>query len=100
MKEMIKDVFLMGIGAASLTKKKAEKTIIRLVKKGAIDRKQAKEILDKIMSEAKKAKERLKKEGKKEIKIAKKKIISKGRKVKNKIKKSIARTARNIARRI
>ena len=34
MKNAIKNVFLMGIGAASLTKKKAEETVKVFVKKG------------------------------------------------------------------
>ena len=98
MKNAIKNVFLMGLGAASLTKKKAEATVKVFVKKGVIDNKQAREIIDRVMTETNKVKDKLKKEGKKQLGKVKKKAVAKGNQIKKRASKVIKKTGRKIAR--
>ncbi len=98
MKNEIKNMFLMGVGAASLTKKKAEKTIKIFVKKGVIDNKQAREIIEKVMKETNKVKSKLKKEGAREVKKVKKKIVSTKKKATKKVKRTVKSAARKIVR--
>ncbi|MBD3164854.1 hypothetical protein GF323_06675 [Candidatus Woesearchaeota archaeon] len=87
MKETIRDIFLMGVGAASLTRKKAENTVRALVKKGILDNKQSGEIINRMMREKAKIQERLKKEGTAEV-----------RKTRKKISKDINSLTRNLAK--
>ncbi|MCK5281961.1 MAG: hypothetical protein KAK00_01000 [Nanoarchaeota archaeon] len=98
MKNAIKDMFLMGLGAARLTKKMAEDRVKVFVKKGLINKGQAKEIINKIMSEANKAKDKLKKEGEKEVGRVKRKIITKGKIAGKKLSKGINSLSRKIIR--
>lgn len=94
MKNAIKDLFLMGIGAASLTKKKAEETVKVFVKKGIINNKQANELIGRVMRETEKVKNKLRKEGVKEIKKVKKNIAS----VKKKATDKVNNAARKVVR--
>lgn len=48
MKEIVKKSFLLGLGAASMTKKQAEKIIKDLVRKNAVTLKESRGILKKI----------------------------------------------------
>ena len=52
MKEIIKKTFLRGLGAASLTKNQAEKTIKELVKRNSVTIKEGKAMLGKIKKAA------------------------------------------------
>jgi polyhydroxyalkanoate synthesis regulator phasin len=73
-KKAIEELFLMGLGAARITRNKAEKTINVFLKNGMIDNKEAKAIVNKVMSEAEKVKNMLNKEGLKEAKQIKEKL--------------------------
>jgi polyhydroxyalkanoate synthesis regulator phasin len=68
MKEMVKKAFLLGLGAASLTKTAAQKKIKALVKKGAISSKDSREMLRKILAEANKERKRIQEFSKAEVK--------------------------------
>ena len=48
MKEIVKKSFLLGLGAATLTKKQADKIIRDLVRKNAVTLKESRDILKKI----------------------------------------------------
>jgi len=48
MKEIIRKSFLLGLGAASMTKKQAEKVVKHLVKKNAVTVKESRDMLRKI----------------------------------------------------
>jgi polyhydroxyalkanoate synthesis regulator phasin len=98
MKNTIKDIFLMGVGAASLTRKKAEKTIKGLVKNDVINNKQAKEAVDIVMREADKIKSILEQEGRKETAGLKKKAIRKSRSTKKKIGKAASKAVRRLTK--
>lgn len=98
MKDAIKNIFLMGVGAASLTKKKAEATVKVFVKKGIINNKQAKEIINRVMNETNKVRSRLMREGRKEIRRVKKKVLGAGKKARKKISKSVSKATRKIIR--
>ena len=97
-KNAIKNIFLMGVGAASITKKKAQETVKVFVKKGVIDNKQAKEVIDRIMREAGKVKDKLKKEGAKEVKKVKKKISVTKTKAVRRVSGIVNKAARKVAR--
>ena len=59
MKDLVKKSLLIGLGAASLTKSKAEKIIKEFVKKKAITAKDAKAVLNAVIKEAEKQRSRL-----------------------------------------
>lgn len=61
MKEIIKKSFLLGLGAASLTKGQADKIVKGLVKKNAITTKEGLEMLKRVRKEAKNESNRVKK---------------------------------------
>lgn len=48
MKEIVKKSFLLGLGAATLTKKQVEKTVKDLIRKNAVTVKESRNILKKI----------------------------------------------------
>ena len=52
MKEIIKKSFLLGLGAATLTKNQAEKIIKGLVKKNAVTIKEGRDMLKRVKKEA------------------------------------------------
>src|SRR3989338_2283844 len=52
MKDIVKKSFLLGLGAASIAKKKAEKVVVELVKKRAISKKDGQQILNVIKNHA------------------------------------------------
>ncbi len=52
MKEIIKKSFLLGLGAASLTKNQAEKIVKELVKRNAVTIKEGKDMLKKVKKAA------------------------------------------------
>lgn len=66
MKGLVKKAFLIGLGAASLTKTQAEKKIKGLVKKSALSTKDGREILRKVLAEANKERKRIQQFGKAE----------------------------------
>ena len=59
MKDLVKKSLLVGLGAASLTKSKAEKVIKGFVKKKAITAKDAKAVLNSVIKEAEKQRSKL-----------------------------------------
>lgn len=80
MNKIIRNAILLGLGAASLTKEKVEKTVKSFVKKGKINSNEGKALVRTLLGEAKKEKNRvtslLKREGKKLAKEAE--TVSKG----------------------
>ncbi|MBW2983565.1 hypothetical protein KY361_00440 [Candidatus Woesearchaeota archaeon] len=74
MNKIIRNAILLGLGAASLTKEKVEKTVKGFVKKGKINTKEGKALVRALLGQAKKEKARvsslLKTEGKKLVKEA------------------------------
>ncbi|MBI2651423.1 hypothetical protein HYX01_03060 [Candidatus Woesearchaeota archaeon] len=78
MKELIKKSFLLGLGAAAITKKEAEKAVKELIKKNAITLKEGRKMIGKIRSAAER-----------EVKSAVGKLDSASRKQFGKIKKSL-----------
>lgn len=68
MKQLIKKAFLLGLGAASLTKAQAEKRIKTLVKKSAINTKDSRELLKKVVVAANKERKRIQEFSKAEVK--------------------------------
>jgi len=68
MKELIKKSFLLGLGAATLTKNQAEKMIKGLVKKNAVTAKEGKDMLKKLKNEALNESNRIKNLAEKEAK--------------------------------
>jgi polyhydroxyalkanoate synthesis regulator phasin len=77
MKNLLKKFAYIGIGAASITRKKAQKAVKVLTKEGAISAKQGKKLLTKMVKEADKERKRLERvliaEAKKEIRRQKRK---------------------------
>jgi len=67
-KGFVKESFLVGLGAASLTKKKAEALAKSLVKKGILSRKDGAGLVRKILAEANSERKRIEKFVKGEIK--------------------------------
>ncbi len=59
MKGIIKKAFLLGLGAATLTKAAAEKQLKALVKKKVVSSKDGKDMLGKILKEADKERKRI-----------------------------------------
>tara|TARA_Y100000310_G_scaffold47186_1_gene43791 strand:+ start:19200 stop:19535 length:336 start_codon:yes stop_codon:yes gene_type:complete len=66
MKEIIKKSFLLGLGAATLTKNQAEKVVRGLVKKNAVTAKEGRDMLKKIKNTAKGESNRIRKFAEKE----------------------------------
>jgi len=102
MKELIKKGFLLGLGAASLTKKQAERAVKGIARKANISRNDAEAIARMVLTEANKERKRLlaviKNEAKitarrmgylskKEAILLKKKIANLEKKIKSKVKK-------------
>ena len=56
MKDIVKKSFLLGLGAASITKAKAEKIVRALLKKGGISAKEGKQMIKRVIGEANKTK--------------------------------------------
>ena len=54
---IIKDIFLAGLGVASITKEKAEKLMNELVNRGETSNKEAGDYLDKLLERGKKERE-------------------------------------------
>ena len=105
MKGIIKKAFLIGLGAASLTKAQAEKKIKEIVKKSDLNTKDGREMLKRVLSEANKERKRVQQFSKAELKRARAKLgkVSKPRvkKVKKKIKgigKRLKKQGRKTAR--
>lgn len=61
MKEIIKKTFLLGLGAATLTKNQAEKIVKGLVKKNAVTVKEGRDMMKKIKKAAKSEGNRIRK---------------------------------------
>jgi polyhydroxyalkanoate synthesis regulator phasin len=78
MKDVLKKGFILGLGAASLTKKKAEKTINSIVKAGNLTKNEGKQMITTVLREANKQRKALEMviltEVKKQIKQNKPKI--------------------------
>lgn len=66
MKDIIKKSFLLGLGAVSITKAKAEKIAKELVKKGAVNRKDGGQWVTMVLAEANKGRKRVQSLAKKE----------------------------------
>ena len=54
---IIKDIFLAGLGVASITKEKAEKLMDEMVKRGGVKDKEAKGYIDDLLERGKKERE-------------------------------------------
>lgn len=87
MRDVIKKSFLLGLGAVSLTKKKAEKLMEGLVKKGVISRKDGDGLIMKMLAEANR-------EGKRVEKFVYGEIKRELKKVKPILKKAGAKAAK------
>lgn len=98
MKKAITDMFYIGLGAARITREKVEETVKAFAKKRIINNKQAKEIVNKVMAEAGKARDRLVKEGKKEFKSLEGRVKSAGKRAAKTVSKGISRASRRIAK--
>lgn len=89
MKEIIKKCFLLGLGAASITKAKAEKIVRELAKKGAVNKKDSRQLVRRVLEMANKERIRVQGLAKKEANriIKKGEFISRGeaKKLKNRI---------------
>ena len=59
MKDIVKKSFLLGLGAATLTKNQAEKIVKELVKKNAVTRKDGKDLLKRVSNAANDERERI-----------------------------------------
>ncbi len=59
MKEIVKKSFLLGLGAASITKAKAEKIARELAKKGAVNTKDRRQLVRRVLEEANKERKRV-----------------------------------------
>jgi len=68
MKDIIKKNFLLGLGAATLTKNQAEKTVKELVKKNAVTVKEGRDMLNKVKKAAKNEGNRVRKFAEQEAK--------------------------------
>jgi len=68
MKDVIKKSFLLGLGAASMTKNQAEKIVKELVKKNAVTIKDGKGMLNKIKNHARNEGRRVSKFAQQEVK--------------------------------
>ena len=110
-KGFIKESFLIGLGAASLTKKKAETLAKSLVKKGILSRKDGADLARKILTEANNERKRIenfvKTEIKRELKKARPivrkagaKAVRKGEKTARKGVSMAKRIAKKAARRV
>lgn len=60
MSDLVKQVLLLGLGAASLTKEKLESVVNELVKKGELSREEARELVDEAQDKAREEKATLK----------------------------------------
>ena len=89
MKDVLRKGLLLGLGAASLTKKKTEKIVKELVKKGAVSSKEGNVLAKKVLSQANKQQARLRKIGEAEAKKILRKIgiisIAEAKKLKGKV---------------
>ena len=89
MKDILRKGLLLGLGAASLTKKKTEKIVKGLVKKGAVSSKESVVLARRILAEAKQQEAKLRKIGEAEAKRALKKIgivsLGEAKKLKQKV---------------
>src|SRR3989338_7545192 len=89
MKDLLRKSMLLGIGAASLTRKKAEKVARELVRKGAVSSREGETLVKKVLSETKKQQAKMRKTGEAEAKKALKKMgiisIDEARKLKKRV---------------
>ena len=102
-KKLLQKGFVLALGAASLTKSKAEKVAAQLVKSGAITGREAKRLIGSILKEARKEQIKLNtfiaKEVKGELKKAKP-HIGKIKKKAVKVSKQLEKRGRSVAKRI
>lgn len=93
MKRLLRKSFLIGLGAATLTKERAEKSIKKLIKRGLLTKKDGDGLIRKMLMEANKERKRIEKfmtaEMKKELKKARPYLM----KAKAKAKRKGARAA-------
>ena len=68
MKDIIKKTFLLGLGAASITKNQAEKMVKELVKRNAVTVKEGKELIRKVKKHATNESKRVRKFAEQEVK--------------------------------
>ena len=59
MRDLIRKSFLLGLGAASLTKAKAEKIVKELAKKGSVGTKEGRQLVNSVLAEANKERKRI-----------------------------------------
>ena len=100
MRDAIKKGFLLGLGAASLTKKKADKVINSLAKRGAITKKEGQILVNGFLKEAKKQRKiienKILREAEKEIKRVKPKLKKKAKKLEAEGRKVVRKTIKRI----
>lgn len=61
MKKALREMFLLGVGAAALTKKQADKVVAEVVKKGKLTKKEGDKLVGSIMKESKAHREKVEK---------------------------------------
>jgi len=97
MKQLVKKSFLLGLGAASLTKKQAEKVVRNLVKRNAVTAKEGKQMLIKIKNAAKSETTRLRKFAEQEAKKIARNLGSKSADQFGKLKKKLKAVERELS---
>lgn len=106
MKEILRKGLILGLGAASLTRRKAEKTVKELIKKGAVNSKEGRILVKRVLGEAKKQEAKLRRIGEAEAKKVLKKVgiisIAEAKKLKGKVavlEKKLMQKTKKVAKR-
>lgn len=81
MREIIKKSFLLGLGAATLTKSHAERIVKGLIRKNAVTAKEGREMLNKIKKEALKESGRIRKLAENEARRIRGKVMERFRSI-------------------
>ncbi|MBW2971334.1 hypothetical protein KY320_04200 [Candidatus Woesearchaeota archaeon] len=90
MKKALREMFLLGVGAAALTKKQADKVVNGLVKQGKLSKKEGEKLVSSIMKESESHRKQLKSTVEKHSKEFVKKFGPAARKELDKLSKHIA----------
>lgn len=96
MKNLVKKSLLLGLGAASLTRKKIQRLVGPLIRENLISKKDAAKIVKKVVAEGEREKRRIKKLIAVEIKKAKPLVKKAGSKAKKSAKGIAKRALRKI----
>jgi len=99
MKELVKKSFLLGLGAASLTKSQAEKIVKELVKKNAVSIMESKAMLKRMAAQANKERLRVQNFAQKEAKRLAKDLSVRSKSQLGKVKKGLKSIDRELTAR-